>query len=184
MVQTVNHLLSRTYYSPLLGNVTQQYYVAMPSRQLLRPLLDDGDPGNPADPTSRPSKDEFYDGINKSVGTPLTTNDSPGTPLELTANDRSSSIPYTFQVSKYNVSRHFTMTLMYQPPGGVWVPLGNIPNWGYAGVVTRVNGTFATGPWTLSATTRTLADPYAASSDYPNWVESTSNLAVNGYVAL
>jgi hypothetical protein len=68
-------------------------------------------------------------GIDQLTHNPRTTNsnDSPGSRLKAP----------TETSPKYNVdimrSDSFTQTLMYQPPGGIWIPVGSLP-WSWAGV--------------------------------------------------
>jgi len=156
MIQTIpSYLSNRTYYSFGSSTVhTDESSVAKPAGGQLsrpRPLVDDDGSSWLYGPEA------VLDHTKSQADNSFLADDSPGTPL-------------VSGYESYSFVATFKDTLMIHK--GIWVPLGNL-TWDVS-MGANKSSTAASG-WGVSYTP-TTAGPYAASSAFPDWVESNNYL--------
>lgn len=85
--------------------------------------------------------------------------------------------PTTFSTPiAHSRTDNFTMTLMFSPPGGIWVPVGQYL-WSWSGTANWDSPT-SPGVWSLTSGTSTPGS-YAPTSTFPTWTYSFRQLSNN-----
>ena len=154
VIQTADLSILRSYLGSYWG--TQYIEQVLPpgrtSGTSTGPLLDDGTPA--------------FDGR---AGLPYYTG-APASALATIPSGDSPQIPFEPNYRTYDVSQKFVTTLMYQPAGGIWVPVGFIQwSWAVSAAAGPSGGYVQFGAGQSNT-------PYAASSSYPNWSYDTFSL--------
>ncbi len=144
VVQTMNYSATRIYKDFYGTLVTQR-----------AGLLADGSPPGTVLDTSF-----GYHGATP-VGTLIRSNDSPGAAL----------FPATYFTTPDSLNRvdSFTLTLIFKPSGGIWVPLGQLP-WSWSGTAV-----YAAGAWTLQSGTQSVGS-YSTSTTFPSWTHNVTEV--------
>jgi hypothetical protein len=156
VIQTINPFTANRSYTSLFGTkyVEQQgVFVTNGTQSSPLPLLDNnssatyylypGDDGSGGLRTFAPAQSVAYNSF--------TGNDTPYVLL-----GGGSWTNYTYNAS-------YTMTLMYEPTGGIWVPLGTL-TW----TITMSAAWTSSSGWTAT-TSPTSAGGYSATTAYPTW---------------
>ncbi len=153
VVQTVNYTATRIYSSNLYGTLTSQTAGLLP---------DGSNPGYTLDTY-------FPYGGTQAVGTDssgstnvLGSSDTPGSPLDGPGN---LTTPDSFSRQDY-----FTMTLLFQPAGGIWIPVGQY-TWSWGG-----SAKYSAGSWGLASGTQSRGS-YSASTTFPTWSHNVQEVA-------
>jgi len=165
VTQTMTYMSSRTYNNRITGVYSQS-----------DGLIPGGaSPGVILDSLHYPGPRFSGGGITAVGGTPAapstyTSNDSPGTGLDTTSG-------YNTTPMSLSRSDSFTMTLMFQPAGGIWVPVGKFL-WSWNGSANwRGTGGY-TGVWFFAAGTQ-ASGAYAPTSTFPEWTYAFNQVANN-----